>query len=106
MYKVDANSRWRIHCSGPDFTWIIYDISKFHGVMHTWSCVRGYARAGRPVGSLESAVISGEAQNGVYKAMVGVSPDSFVVSKYTANAFHSSFFFLSKPSVVTDERIT
>ena len=40
-YRVDTNSRWRIHCSGPDFTRNIYAVSKFHGVMHTWSCVRG-----------------------------------------------------------------
>ena len=41
MYRVDANSRWQIHCSGPDFTWIIYTVSKFHGMMHTRSCVQG-----------------------------------------------------------------
>ena len=33
--------KWRIHCSGPDFTRIIHVVSKFHGVVCTWSCVRG-----------------------------------------------------------------
>ena len=37
----DTNPRWRIHCSGPDFTRIIYAVWKFHGVMRTWSCVPG-----------------------------------------------------------------
>ena len=40
-YRVDVILRWRIHCSEPDFTWIIYAVSKFHGVIRTWSCVRG-----------------------------------------------------------------
>ena len=43
---------------------------------------KGYVRAGRHVGSPESAVTSGEVQNGIYKAMVGVSPGSFIVLKY------------------------
>ena len=43
--------------------------------------LEGYACAERPVGLPESAVMSSEFQNGV-KAVVGVSPDSFVVSKY------------------------
>ena len=60
------NSKWQIHCSGPDFTWIIYAISKFHGMMHPRSCVQGYAHAVRPVGSPESAVTSSEVQNGIY----------------------------------------
>ena len=38
-----------------------------YSVMHTWSCVQRYARAGRPVGSPESAVTSSKVQNGVYK---------------------------------------
>ena len=52
---------------------IIYAISKFHGVMHTWSCVQEVcACARRPVvGSPESAVMSSEVQNGVYKASGG-----------------------------------
>ena len=33
--------KWWIHCSGPNFTWIIYAVSKFHSVIHTWSCVQG-----------------------------------------------------------------
>ena len=36
--RVEAILRWRIHCSGPDFT---YDVSKFYGVICTWSCVQG-----------------------------------------------------------------
>ena len=46
-------------------------------------CIGGYVHAGRPVGLPESAVTSSEVQNGIYiKALVGVSSDSFVVSKY------------------------
>ena len=40
-YRVEANSRWQIPCSGPDFTRIIYAVLKFHSVIRTWSCVRG-----------------------------------------------------------------
>ena len=40
MYRVDAILKWWIHCSGPDFTRIIYAVSKFHGVIRTCSCVR------------------------------------------------------------------
>ena len=39
--RVDAILRWRIHCSGPDFTRIIYAVMKFHGLIRTWSCVWG-----------------------------------------------------------------
>ena len=41
MYRVEVNLSWRIHCSGPNFTRIIYAVSKFHSVISTWSCVRG-----------------------------------------------------------------
>ena len=73
MYRVDANSRWRIHCSGPDFTRIIiYAVSKFHGVIRIPGAVyEGYARAGRPVGLPESVVTSGKFQNGVYRKGTG-----------------------------------
>ena len=40
-YRVDSNLRWQKHCSGPDFTRIIYAVSNFHGVMPTWSYVQG-----------------------------------------------------------------
>ena len=33
--------------------------------MHTWSCARGVTHAEKPVGSPESAVMSGEFRNGV-----------------------------------------
>ena len=39
MNRIDAISRWRIHCSGPDFTGIIFAISKFHDLISTLSCV-------------------------------------------------------------------
>ena len=79
-YRVDTNSRWQIYCSGPDFTWIIYAISKFHGMIHTWSCVlricacREVFRLARISCHIERVVS--------IKALVGVSPDSFVVPKY------------------------
>ena len=38
--------------------------------------------AGKPVGSPESAVTLSEVQMASIKALVGVSPRSFVVSKY------------------------
>ena len=42
-------------------------------------CTReGYAHVGRPLSLPESAVTSSKVQNGIYKAVVGVSPDSFV----------------------------
>ena len=48
-----------MHCSGPDFTRIIYAVSKFHSMVHAWSCVhvyRRHAHAERPVGLPNSAV--------------------------------------------------
>ena len=69
MYKVDTDSRWRINCSGPNFTEIISAVLKSRVEMHTWSNMyaRWYARAGRPVDLPQSAVTLGEVQNGVYK---------------------------------------
>ena len=61
------------------WTQLLYAVSTFQGVMHTWSCVQGYAHAARPVGLPESAVTSSEVQMASIKAVVGVSPDSFIV---------------------------
>ena len=51
--------------SGPDFTRIIYAVSKFHGVI-VWyvpgAVYEGYARAEKPVGLPDSVVTSGEFQ--------------------------------------------
>ena len=55
--------------------------------MHTWSNVyaRWYARAGRPVDLLQSAVTLGEVRNGVYKG--SAVEDSGVVHLVWSNPF-------------------
>ena len=45
-------------------------------------CIGGYALAGRPVGSPKQVVTLSKAKMASIKALVSVSPDSFVVSKY------------------------
>ena len=98
-------------------------------------CTGGYVRARRPVALPESAVMSGEIQNGVYKG----SGRCFAIFLHCVEVYHNldhldvlytctvafdfiritlksvfldiathvfrSSFFLSKPSAVTDEQI-
>ena len=54
--------------SGPDFTRIIFTISEFLGVMHTWCCVWGIHTCREAHGSLELTVKLVKLQNGISKA--------------------------------------
>lgn len=71
----DSSLQWtQLH---QDYLYCI----QFCSVMRTWICVQEVCTCREAFRFTRISCHIGEAQNGVYKAVLGVSPGSFVVSK-------------------------